>query len=413
MRSVATPFRDDSGRDHAGVLTGADLAAWQATYEDAVTVKVGDWTLAKGGAWSQGPTLAQQVLLLNSFVDELAYVDGVPTARTVHLAVECAKLAFADREAWFGDVPDVPLAELLSADYIAERAKLVGDQASWDLRPGSPGGREPRLPDFVNKGLGVGSGAGEGAVGEPTVERSGRIRGDTVHLDVVDAHGNIVSATPSGGWLQSSPTIPELGFCLGSRAQMFWLEEGLPNSLAPGKRPRTTLSPSMAVRDGGTVAGVRHAGRRPAGPVAAVFLVGAHRRRPEPAGSDRRAGLAHHGVPEFVLPEGVAARRGRRGVAAGRGEPGRTANSAAMPWWTRVRGTSAGCPPCPGSRPPVSCAPAPTRGRCRVTRWVGRKTLLAMFHGKHPTCFARVPFSPIPNACRTGPVPGRYGPREL
>ncbi|HEY3751565.1 MAG TPA: gamma-glutamyltransferase [Pseudonocardiaceae bacterium] len=245
-------FRDDSGRDHAGVLTGADMAGWQASYEDAVTVKVGDWTVAKCGAWSQGPTLAQEVLLLNSFADELAYVDGVPTARTVHLAVECAKLAFADREAWFGDVPDVPLAELLSAEYVAARAKLVGDQASWDLRPGSPGGREPRLPDFVNKGLGVGSGAGEGAVGEPTVERSGRVRGDTVHLDVVDAHGNIVSATPSGGWLQSSPTIPELGFCLGSRAQMFWLEEGLPNSLAPGKRPRTTLSPSMAVHDDGT-----------------------------------------------------------------------------------------------------------------------------------------------------------------
>jgi gamma-glutamyltranspeptidase/glutathione hydrolase len=245
-------FRDDSGRDHAGVLTGADMAGWQASYEDAVTVKVGDWTVAKCGAWSQGPTLAQQVLLLNSFADELAYVDGVPTARTVHLAVECAKLAFADREAWFGDVPDVPLAELLSAEYVAARAKLVGDQASWDLRPGSPGGREPRLPEFVNKGLGVGSGVGEGAVGEPTVERSGRVRGDTVHLDVVDAHGNIVSATPSGGWLQSSPTIPELGFCLGSRAQMFWLEEGLPNSLAPGKRPRTTLSPSMAVHDDGT-----------------------------------------------------------------------------------------------------------------------------------------------------------------
>src|SRR5690606_27791661 len=78
----------------------------------------------------------------------------------------------------------------------------------------------------------------------------GRTRGDTVHIDVVDAEGNMISATPSGGWLQSSPTIPELGFCLDSRAQMFWLEEGLPNSLAPRKRPRITLSPSMALRDG-------------------------------------------------------------------------------------------------------------------------------------------------------------------
>lgn len=246
-------FRDDSGRDHAGVLTADDMANWRASYEDAVTVDVGEWTLAKGGAWSQGPALLQQALLLANFADELSYVDGVPTARTVHIAVECAKLAFADREAWFGDVPDVPLAELLSADYAAQRAKLVGDQASWELRPGSPGGREPRLPEFVVRGLGIGAAAGEGATGEPTVDAGGRTRGDTVHVDVADAHGNIVSATPSGGWLQSSPTIPELGFCLGSRAQMCWLEHGLPASLAPGRRPRTTLSPTLARRSDGTV----------------------------------------------------------------------------------------------------------------------------------------------------------------
>ncbi|HEX3588977.1 MAG TPA: gamma-glutamyltransferase [Pseudonocardiaceae bacterium] len=250
-------FRDDSGRDHAGVLTGADMAGWQASYENALTVGLGDWTLAKVGGWTQGPVLAQELLLLSQFADELAYVDGVPTARTVHLAVECAKLAFADREAWFGDVPGVPLGGLLSDEYIAERAKLVGDRASWELRPGSPDGREPKLPEFVAKGLGVNGGepAPSGAVGEPTVDRGGRTRGDTVHLDIVDQWGNVVSATPSGGWLQSSPTIPELGFCLGSRAQMFWLEEGLPNSLAPGKRPRITLSPSMAVREDGTTMG--------------------------------------------------------------------------------------------------------------------------------------------------------------
>ena len=75
-------------------------------------------------------------------------------------------------------------------------------------------------------------------------------RGDTVHFDIIDRAGNMISATPSGGWLQSSPTIPELGFCLGTRAQMFWLDEGHPASLAPGKRPRTTLSPTLALRDG-------------------------------------------------------------------------------------------------------------------------------------------------------------------
>ncbi|MBD0274790.1 MAG: gamma-glutamyltransferase, partial [Acetobacteraceae bacterium] len=73
----------------------------------------------------------------------------------------------------------------------------------------------------------------------------------TCHVDVIDRWGNMVSATPSAGWLQSSPTIPELGFCLGSRCQMFWLDEDLPNGLKPGKRPRTTLSPSMVLRDDG------------------------------------------------------------------------------------------------------------------------------------------------------------------
>src|SRR5439155_2834492 len=135
-----------------------------------------------------------------------------------------------DREAFYGDV-DVPLEHLLSREYNDERRRLVGDEAAAELRPG--GGRLPRL---VHAEATVGA-------GEPT-------RGDTVHLDVADRFGNLVSATPSGGWLQSSPTIPALGWPLGTRAQMFWLEEGLPSSLVPGKRPRTTLSPGLVLRDG-------------------------------------------------------------------------------------------------------------------------------------------------------------------
>jgi gamma-glutamyltranspeptidase/glutathione hydrolase len=245
------PVRDDSGFDHAGVLTASDLSNWAAGIEDAVTVDIGEWTIAKCGRWSQGPVLAQQLLLLAGLADELAYVDGRPTALTVHLATECAKLAFADREAYYGDDPEVPLRELLSTDYADARRALIGESASLELRPGSPGGRTPRLPEFVRQGKGIGATtAAIGGLGEPTVSPAGRTRGDTVHVDVVDAAGNIISATPSGGWLQSSPTIPELGFCLGTRAQMFWLEPGLPNSLAPGKRPRTTLSPTLALRDG-------------------------------------------------------------------------------------------------------------------------------------------------------------------
>ncbi|KAA2263706.1 gamma-glutamyltransferase family protein [Solihabitans fulvus] len=248
-----TAYLDDSGRAHAGVLTGEDMAGWSATYEDAVTVDLGEWTLAKCGAWTQGPVLAQQLLLLEGFADRLSYVDGVPTAETVHLATECAKLAFADREAWYGDTDDVPLDALLSREYAALRRGLVGDQASMVLRPGSPDGRDVRLPAHIAQGRGATDDvavASLGAIGEPTVGRAGTTRGDTVHIDVVDRWGNLVSATPSGGWLQSSPTIPSLGFCLGSRAQMFWLDRDLPNSLAPGKRPRITLTPSLALRGG-------------------------------------------------------------------------------------------------------------------------------------------------------------------
>ncbi|MFP5371727.1 MAG: gamma-glutamyltransferase, partial [Actinomycetes bacterium] len=182
-------------------------------------------------------------------VEDARYDDGVATADTVHRAVEAATLAVADREAWYGDSAEVPVEELLAAGYAGERRALIDERASTELRPGSPGGRTPRLPRFVTAGGRTQESAAPGT-GEPTVSATGTTRGDTCHVDVVDRWGNLVSATPSGGWLQSSPTVPELGFPLGTRAQMFWLEPGLPNSLVPGRRPRTTLSPSLASRGG-------------------------------------------------------------------------------------------------------------------------------------------------------------------
>jgi gamma-glutamyltranspeptidase/glutathione hydrolase len=245
-----TPVRDESGRDHAGLITAEDMAGWSASYEDALTVDVGDgWTVAKPGPWSQGPVLPQMLALLRG--GELRYTDGAATAETVHRAAEAAKLAFADREAWYGDSSPVPIEALVSPAYADARRALIGDTASLELRPGAPDGREPRLADYAARpGAKRGDGVGGPGLGEPTVSRTGAVRGDTVHVDVVDAAGNMISATPSGGWLQSSPTIPALGFCLGTRAQMFWLEEGLPSSLAPGRRPRTTLSPSLGLRAG-------------------------------------------------------------------------------------------------------------------------------------------------------------------
>jgi gamma-glutamyltranspeptidase/glutathione hydrolase len=229
-------WMDSSGEPHAGLLAERDLRDWRPTYEEPLTVDYAGLTVLKAGPWSQAPVFLQQLRLLEGF--DLAAM-GHASADYIHTVTECAKLAFADREAWYGDpnFVGVPTDDLLSASYADERRALVGSEAAGELRPGSPGGRIPRLPAPV-RGAPVAPG-----VGEPT-------RGDTVHVDVVDRWGNMVAATPSGGWLHGAPVVPELGFCLGTRAQMFWLEEGLPNSLAPGKRPRTTLSPTLVARGG-------------------------------------------------------------------------------------------------------------------------------------------------------------------
>ncbi|WP_220446874.1 gamma-glutamyltransferase family protein [Nonomuraea deserti] len=259
--SAKTAWRDSSGEVHGGLLTGDDLAGWAASVEDPVTFDYRGHTVCKTGPWGQGPVFLQQLALLSGFdLDAMGHL----SADYVHTVTEVAKLAFADREAWYGDA-DVPMSDLLGEAYNAERRALVGPEASMELRPGAPGGRTPRLPDLPAPGTsssapGVSGARAPQGVGEPTVAKSaggvevtsadGTVRGDTCHVDVVDRHGNMVSATPSGGWLQSSPTIPALGFCLGTRAQMFWLQEGLPAALRPGARPRTTLSPSFALRDG-------------------------------------------------------------------------------------------------------------------------------------------------------------------
>ena len=233
VRFQEREWLDSSGERHGGLLAEEDLRGWAPTWEEPVSVDYHGYEVFKAGPWSQAPVFLQQLRLLEGF--DLSAMDHA-SVDWVHTITECAKLAFADREAWYGDPDfvDVPLEMLLSREYAADRRRLVTDQAAAELRPG---GEDPRLPGPV---AAVALAPG---VGEPT-------RGDTVHLDVADRWGNMVSATPSGGWLWGAPVIPSLGFCLGTRAQMFWLEEGLPNSLEPGKRPRTTLSPTLAARDG-------------------------------------------------------------------------------------------------------------------------------------------------------------------
>ncbi len=282
---AATEVMDVTGERHRGLLTSHDLSTWAARLEPPSTYEYEGLTVCKTGPWGQGPVFLQQLALLEGF-DLGALEPG--SADFTHTVTEAAKLAFADREAWYGDPDfvDVPLENLLSREYNDERRRLIGDTASDDLRPGRPGGREPRLPDFARrpyseKGSRTRRGSGDPgidpAAGEPlgreihpqsspggttpraprgTPDEKQRLsglhprRGDTCHLDVADRWGNVVTATPSGGWLQSSPVIPSLGFSLGTRAQMFTLTPGLPATIAPGKRPRTTLSPTLALRGG-------------------------------------------------------------------------------------------------------------------------------------------------------------------
>ncbi len=239
---------DGSGRRNVALLTAEDMANWRATLEEPVSYDYGRYRVHKTGPWGQGPVLLQQLALLKGFdLDTLAY-DG---ADFVHVVTECSKLAFADREAFYGDpaYSEAPVTTLLGDAYNNERRRLISKQASMELRPGLPSISAPRLETMLALARACPTPVGPGG-GEPTFAELPDHRGDTVHLDVIDRWGNMIAATPSGGWLQSSPLIPELGFPLGTRAQMFWLAEGLPSSLIPGARPRTTLSPTLIERDG-------------------------------------------------------------------------------------------------------------------------------------------------------------------
>jgi len=249
---VRTPAMDTSGKRHAGLISGQDLSKWRAWEEHPATFEYGNYTVAKCGPWSQGPVFLQQLALLAGF--DLSKMDATGPD-FVHTYIEAAKLAFADREAYYGDPNfiNVPLDQLLDNAHNASRRKLIEAKASMMDRPSQLSGFKIVTTPDTDKDENIDAPqnkAAMGGAGEPTVRRDGFVRGDTVHLDVIDKNGNMVAATPSGGWYQSSPLIPELGFCLGTRAQMFWLQEGHPSALMPGKRPRATLTPSIAMKDG-------------------------------------------------------------------------------------------------------------------------------------------------------------------
>jgi gamma-glutamyltranspeptidase/glutathione hydrolase len=239
-RFLATPIRDATGERHAGLLRADDLAEYQGDIEEAVQVDYRDTTVWKCGPWTQGPVFLQQLRLLEGF--DLSAM-GRGSADALHTWIECAKLAFADRDACYADprFASVPLERLLSREYADARRVLVDPEvASLEQRPGI--GRLPEGWPLARDGAGP---------AEPQALAAATGRRDTTQLVAVDDTGLMVCATPSGGWIPTSPVIPELGFPIGTRAQMFVLDPDHPNVLAPGKRPRTTLSPSIARRGNG------------------------------------------------------------------------------------------------------------------------------------------------------------------
>ncbi|MEM7684913.1 MAG: gamma-glutamyltransferase, partial [Pseudomonadota bacterium] len=245
---------DGAGNRVRGLLTGQDMAGWQASWEDTVSAGFQDVEVHKTGPWGQGPAM----LIALGVVDALDIGSAEPgSTEWVHLTVEALKRGLADRDAYFGDPDyvDVPLETLLSKDYIAAHAAAISAEASQTLTPGDPRGDGQDRGALLTELAATPEVAAQG-VGEPTFADLPEIEGDTCHLDVVDRWGNLVSATPSGGWLQSAPAVPGLGFNITTRGQMFWLDDRMPSHLAPGRRPRTTLTPTVITRDGKPLVGL-------------------------------------------------------------------------------------------------------------------------------------------------------------
>ena len=242
------PVEDASGKAHTGLLSAEDMAEWHATVEKPVSYNYTGLEVHKCSSWTQGPVFLQQLALLDGF--DLAAL-GHNSTDYIHTYIECAKLAFADREAYYGDplFDEVPFDTLLSASYNEARRQLVGTVASAEMRPGDVGNG---IPEYA-----IGDVAENNRHALNVEARDVRDLGlghahvsDTTHLDAIDAEGNMVAATPSGGWLGSSPAIKGLGFPIGTRGQMFYLNPDRPNALEPRKRPRATLTPSIVTRNG-------------------------------------------------------------------------------------------------------------------------------------------------------------------
>ena len=317
------PVADASGAVHAALMTYDDLAEWHARVEDPVTLNYRGLDVYKCSSWTQGPVFLQQLAILQG-LDLKAM--GHNSADYLHTWIETAKLAFADREAYYGD-PDfdaVPFDVLLSAGYGERRAAQIGQTASLELRPGDLGAGVPEyaarsVREDNRRALGAvprdRSRAGEDGAGGPPAPEHAPHLGDTTHLDAVDAEGNMVAATPSGGWIGSSPVIAGLGFPLGTRGQMFYLNPQQAQRAAAAQAAAGDSHAHHRHQGRRTVHGVRHPRRRRPGPMDAPVLPELRGVRHGPAAGARRAHRPHHALSLILLPARGVSRPGRSRIA--------------------------------------------------------------------------------------------------
>ncbi len=363
-RFVRDPHRHASGTDHAGVIRASDMAAFRATTETRDDRGVPrahhrqDRTVGSGPGAPADPPPARTARRRAA-----RPLDGPRRAHDRRGAEARARRTARRTTAtatsrWTSCCPTPTPPSGGRSSATAPRTSSARGRSRCPAgrcrrsasrtRPAadrSPASGSPRSREHAVEAVAAPAGTHPSTrtAGEPIVMETGETRGDTCHIDVVDRWGNIVSATPSGGWLQSSPTIPELGFCLGTRLQMTWLEEGTATTLTPGARPRTTLTPTLVLRGRRTGRGDGVTGRRPAGPVAAALPAAHDRRRVVPAAGDRRPALHTTSFPGSFCPA-----------------PGPPAASSSRTDWATTSS--------PGSRSSATSSPAPATGRSAACR---------------------------------------------
>ena len=217
-----------------GLLRYEDMAAFRLEPEESATTNYRGYTVHKPGFWSQGPSMLETLNILEGYDLRAMHHNS---SKYIHTLVEALKLAYADRDTYYGDpkFSNIPAERLLSKEYAAERRRLIGDRASMEFIPGEIGGKRGKHPS-------------ESEIVQAKIDDALMAR-DTTCINAMDKDGMVFAATPSGAWLPSV-IAGDTGIPLTERAQSFLLVEGHPNELAGGKRPRVTLSPTLVTKDG-------------------------------------------------------------------------------------------------------------------------------------------------------------------